>query len=50
MFSGMQLDPQLLKNEPIEDEANGTDTSMLAALGKKRAKTKELFLDELTEK
>ena len=50
MFSGYDLDPKFKSPQPEGAEAEGTDTSMLAALGKKRAKTKELFVHELTEK
>ena len=50
MFSGIQLDPKLLKDQPVEEDGAGTDTSMLAALGKKRAKTKELLVQDLSEK
>ena len=50
MYSGYDLDPKLKSSLPPEMDAEGTDTSMLAALGKKRAKTKELYVHELTEK
>lgn len=50
MFSGIQLDPKLLKDQPVEEDGVGTDSSMLAALGKKRAKTKELLVQDLSEK
>ena len=50
MFSGYCFDPQL--NTEIVDakEGEATDSSMLMGLGQKRAKAKELFVDELTEK
>ena len=50
MYSGYDLDPQLKSKQAEEVDAEGTDTSMLAALGKKRAKTKELYVHDLTEK
>lgn len=50
MFSGYDLDPKFKSAQPEEGEPEGTDTSMLAALGNKRAKTKELYVHDLTEK
>ena len=44
------MDPQILKDQPVEDDGAGTDTSMLASLGKKRAVTKELYVQDLSDK
>ena len=50
MFSGYGIDPQLNTDVIDAKEGDATDSSMLMGLGQKRAKAKELFVDELTEK